>query len=83
MKKQFSKKNGFYKYYNSEGKVCRIKISDKIKCQENFECLISFWHANDAEWKMHSPSKVFKDIFEVINFILKNLENDRVVFKIH
>ena len=83
MKKQFSKKNGFYKYYNSEGKVCRIKVANNIKCQENFECIVSFWQPTDAEWKMHIPSKKFKDAFDAINFILKNLETSGTIFKIH
>ncbi len=79
---KFSKKEGYYKYYNKEGKWCRIKFDDNLKCKENFRCFIWFWRPKDSTWLVHSPNKKFKDVFHVINFICKNLETNGVIFKV-
>lgn len=71
----FKSKNGYYKYYNKEGHMCRIKVSDDALTRKNSEFII-FWF--EEIWLAHIPTSVkkFRDPFHVINFILKNLETD-------
>jgi hypothetical protein len=76
--KQFSRKNEYYKYYNSEGISTRIKVSEFN--QDSFGCLIKFFQ--NGHWFYHHPKVKFKDQFDCINFILKNLENTNLVFEI-
>jgi len=80
--KKYTKKDEYYKYYNAEGKKCRIKIEPKLLCERNFKVFVWFKNENDVNWLVHQPKKKFKDVFHVINFILKNLENNNLIFKI-
>ena len=70
--------NGYFKFYNKEGMSTRIKCSEPI----NGEVLIKFKNKNAAEWLYHAPQRKFRNCLEVTNFILKNLENENMVFKI-
>ena len=79
---KYTKKDGYYKYYNSEGKKCRIKIEPELLNGKNFKVFVWFKKEDDAHWLVHQPKKKFRDAFHVINFILKNLENDNLIFKI-
>jgi len=83
--KKHSKNNGYFKYYNKEGKSCRIKFDNDFKFIEEkkkFNIIIKFKKDDETLWNYHSPFRKFKSIFEIINYILKNLENDKMVFKI-
>ncbi len=73
--------NGYYKFYNKEGISCRIKCDDT---EEKFEgnCIIKFKQIDDPTWMFHAPTKEFRNCLEVTNYILKNLENSNMVFKI-
>jgi hypothetical protein len=88
-RKKYSKTNGYYKYYNSEGLKCRIKVTKNAKCRKNDAFTIAFLRPFDYNWnydipvdKKNKKMKIFKDCFDVINFILKNLETDGTIFKI-
>jgi ribosomal protein S19E (S16A) len=70
--------NGYFKFYNGHGLSCRIKCDKEI----NGQTLIKFKHRSDSHWLYHVPNKTFRNCLEVANFILKNLENDGMVFKI-
>jgi len=87
--KKYSKENGYYKYYNSEGLKCRIKVTKNARCRKDDNFIIAFLRPQDYNWNYHMPvdkkSKkvvIFKDCFDAINFILKNLETDGTIFKI-
>jgi len=80
--KDFKSSNGYYKYYNKEGKACRIKIEDKLKNKKNFNCFIWFKYPKKDYWMIHEPNKKFKDVFQVINYLCKNLETNNIVFKV-
>jgi hypothetical protein len=71
-------KNGYYKFYNSQGIYCRIKCNNV----ENNEVLIKFKQKNETNWMYHSPNKRFHSCLEVANYILKNLDNQNMIFKI-
>jgi len=79
---KYSKKEGYYKYYNKEGKSCRIKIEDKLRNKRKFRCFVWFRYPNDVNWMVHEPSKKFNDVFHVINYLCKNLETDKMIFKV-
>jgi len=88
-KKKFSKENNYYKYYTSDGLKCRIKVTKDAKCRKNDSFTIAFMRPYDYNWNYHIPYdkknknyRKFKDCFEVINFILKNLETNGTIFKI-
>jgi len=70
--------NGYYKFYNKEGISCRIKCTDVI----NGTALIKFKHRDEPGWLYHSPERKFGHILEAVNFVLKNLENTGMIFKI-
>ena len=70
--------NGYYKFYNKAGISCRIKCEVEAKGQ----VLIKFKHRDDHQWLYHVPDKKFRNCLEITNFILKNLENQNMVFKI-
>ena len=79
---KYKSKNGYFKHYNKDGISCRIKIAKDALLKTNNEFIITFKHKNDLSWKYHSPEKNFRCVNEVIVFILKNLENKNMVFKI-
>jgi len=70
--------NGYYKFYNKEGLSCRIKCTDEV----SGNVLIKFKGRDEAIWAYHSPKRTFRNCLDVTNFILKNLENPNMVFKI-
>jgi hypothetical protein len=70
--------NGYFKFYNKEGISCRIKCNDEV----DGAILIKFKQKEEANWMYHVPNRGFRNCLEVSNFILKNLENDNMVFKI-
>jgi len=78
MIEKYTKENGYYKFYNKNGKRC------KIKCEniENEKVIISF-SKNAGETMYHLPDKVFKNTTEVIYHLVKNLESDNVIFTIY
>ena len=79
--KQYSKKNGYFKYYNKDGVSLRIKI-DMTRCHfEPQHVLISFTHS-DGSWVHHIPEKKFTDIHDIVNHVCRNTENKNVVFRI-
>ena len=80
--KKYNSKNGYFKHYNKNGHSCRIKVSKKALNKTNSEFLIKFKKAKDETWLYHYPSKKFRCVNEVITFILKNLENKNLVFKV-
>jgi D-alanine-D-alanine ligase-like ATP-grasp enzyme len=75
---KYNKTNGYYKFWNKDGKYCKIKVEDEIK---NEKIIVSFIK-NAGEVQYHSPDKIFKNTVEVIHFLLKNLETDGIIFKI-
>ena len=70
--------NGYFKFYNKEGLSCRVKCPKEIQK----EILIKFKNRDETAWAYHSPKRTFRNCLEVVNFILKNLENENMVFKI-
>ena len=78
---EFKSKNGYYKYFNKEGNMCRIKVSEDALTRKNSQFTI-FWF--DGVWNAHMPTsvKTFRDPFHVISFILKNLETNGKSFLI-
>lgn len=82
--KRFSKKNGYYKYYNKEGKWCRIKIKDS-SCVGNTgrkEVLLKFQGPMDDGWLITTIDKEFDNVFDIIHYLCKNLETNGTVFKV-
>jgi hypothetical protein len=72
-------------FYNQDGKKCYIKISRKFLTHELEivgRVLIRFKSKNDIEWMYHTPVHKFVTLTEVMNFIIINLENDDMQFKI-
>ena len=76
---KYKSENGYYKYYNKEGKKCRIKFVDT---DVDFGIMVKFKRPGDTSWLYHYPDKIFDNVFSVINYICKNLETDGTVFKI-
>jgi len=77
----YKKKNGFYKHYNKDGISTRIRIvHDKIKSGMK-DIMIIYCNKNEVV-----PNLIVKSGFtsdsQVINYILKNLENKDMVFDI-
>lgn len=70
--------NGYFKFYNKDGVSCRIKCDQEI----NGEVLIKFKSKDDDGWFYHSPRREFGNSLDVANFILKNLENQDMIFKV-
>ena len=79
--KKYSKTNGYWKYYNKEGKWCRIKFKKEVK---NSTIMIKFKKcSNNLEpWMYYAPYHTFKNKFDVINYITKNLEKNGLCFQI-
>jgi len=88
MFKEYSSKNGFYKYYNKEGKSCRIFVDKDAINLKDQRIILSWTSPNTDGWNVYIPhtkkgeDKKFKNIFEVIKHILKNLETDKSIFKV-
>jgi hypothetical protein len=79
--KKFSKSNRYYKYYNKEGKSCRIKFFTDIK-EEGENVILKYKECGAGDWHYHVPKKKFKNKEELIWYICKNLENDKICFQI-
>jgi len=77
--KIFSRKNGYFKFYTSTGKQCRIKIEGNIADKE---VLIKFREKDEIDWQYHAPRKNFKSNQEVIWFICSNVERDNIIFEV-
>lgn len=76
-------KNGYYKYYNAEGKSCRIKIYvDKIKLPDT-GILLKYKGPEDIFWNYHVPNKHFGNVFEIIKYLSKNTEVDGTIYKVY
>ena len=69
-----------YIKYSINDKNCKIKISKNFK--NNKEILVKFKKENDLSWNYHAPTVVFKNAYEVIGYILSNLENSNMIFSI-
>jgi len=77
---KYSRKNGYYKYYNKEGKQCRVKFIENI---ENSRALFKLIYPNSEDpISMYITRKTFKDNFEILHHIVKNLETDGLVIEI-
>jgi hypothetical protein len=78
----FKKKNGYYKHYNKEGKSCRIKFTcnpDNVSDKED----IIITYRNKAELTPNIIVKTgFKCDSDVIHYLLRNLDNNDMVFEI-
>lgn len=83
-RKKYSKRNGYYKYYNKNGVSCRVKFENKMAINsKTANVIIEFNKENDIEVSnMHMPARYFNNDFEILNFILKNLETSNLVFKV-
>ena len=80
---KYKRKYGYYKYYNKDGKKCRIKFLDNFQVHERpFQILVKFKLPGDDEFAYHSPNKTFYGVQDIIHYILSNLENDGVIFEI-
>ena len=77
MPKNYKSAAGYYKFYNKTGTPCRIKCSPV-----SGSCIIQFKEVQATSWLYHVPDKKFKNCLEVVNFILKNLVNKDMIFKI-
>jgi len=79
--KKYSSKRGFYKYYNKNGLQCRIKISKNILQSGSKNYTIKFKRPQDDSW-LYTLPKTFDNPLECIDYIVKNLETDRTIFKV-
>jgi len=70
----------YYKYYTKDGKCAKIKFQKNIIA--NLPIIIKFKRPDDELWNFHTPDKTFKNSFEVIEYILENLETNRTKFKV-
>ena len=77
---KFKSKNGYYKYYNKDGKWCRIKVD----CDINGKVLFVLRYPNDGYVtpNYYSPNKKFKNAFDVIKHICKNLETNGLIVEV-
>jgi len=71
--------NGYYKFYNKAGLSCRIKC----EMTGPGRIMIKFKTTDDLNWMYYSPNRTFKCCLDASNYILKNLENKGMVFKIY
>jgi len=79
---KYKSKNGYFKHYNKEGISCRIKVAKSALAKTDSELMVKFKGSKDEFWSWHFPRRKFRDASEVIVFILKNLVNENMVFKI-
>ncbi len=70
--------NGYYKFYSKDGTECRIKADRDIQGK----VIIKFKYANSVGWRWYAPSREFKNVLDATTYILKNLESDKMVFKV-
>ena len=87
--KKYTSKNKYYKYYNKYGKSCRIKFSKEFYStplneigETPFNIIIKFKKDPADAWMYHSPDIQFENIFEIIKYICRNTENDKIIFKV-
>jgi len=71
-------KNG-YKFYNSRGISCRINCDDNM----HGKIIIQFREKNSTNWSYYVPNKQFSSTIEIVNYIITNLENQHMIFKIN
>jgi len=81
MANKYKSKNGYYKYYNKEGKWCRIKITDPT-ISGNVIFKMRYPYENYLLPNYYSPNRKFKSAFDIITHICKNLETDGLVVKV-
>ncbi len=74
----------YHKFYNKEGKRAKIKFVHprELESVKPFEAIIRFKSENDELWKYHSPKRKFHGALDIITYILKNLEHDKLLFEI-
>ena len=82
MEDKYKSINGYYKHYNKEGRSCRIKVSRKALSRTDDEFILKYRSKSMEHWLYHSPRGKFRCANAVIVHILKNLENDNMIFKI-
>ena len=73
--------NSYFEYSNGSVK-CKIKVSNNAFNKRDTNFIIKFKKENEIIWKYHMPDKKFSCHIEVINYILNNLDNNKVKFKI-
>ena len=78
--KKYSRKNGYYKFYNKEGKKCRIKIDGSIK---NKELIFILRYPNSILPRYYVPNRKFTSKLDLIHHIVSNLETDGLVVETH
>jgi len=69
----------YYKFYNKDGKRAYIKVAKFLNLDN---VIIKFQRQRDEDWLYHTPNKKFKNVVEIINFIVENLENDKTYFNV-
>jgi hypothetical protein len=80
---KYSRRKGYFKYYNKDGLKCRIKFMDNVCNHETpFGVIVKFKRPIDDDFLYHYPNRKFTGIQDVINFVVKNLEHDGTVFEI-
>ena len=72
----------YCKFYSKDGKVAYIKAKKTAFKRKNEEFLVAFKRKGEENWNFHW-TKVKKNLIDVIEFLLNNLENDEVKFKIY
>jgi len=80
LNKRYKKSNGYYKFYNAEGVPCRIKFDSPPK--NNQDILLKFKNKYETKWLLVVPNQKFSSESQVLNYILKNLQNTDMVFKV-
>ena len=71
-----NKAGGYYKYYNADGKWCRVKIDGNI---DNDKVILYIKTPKDERGYLHMPNKTFRDGYHVINYVCKNLDTNGLV----
>jgi len=72
------KKKEYFRFWTESGISCRIKIKDSI----SGKVLIQMKKEHDSSWLYYSPDRDFSNALDVSNYILKNLENSDMTFKV-
>jgi len=79
----YKSKNGYFKYYNAEGKSLRIKMNVKgIKFKEPTQIHLKFKSKTDERWMHTIPRKKFNSIYEIIKYLCSNTTNKDRVFNV-
>ena len=76
---KYKRSKGFFKHYNADGIACRIKVDYGVM---NSRVVIKFKNIDEEGWKHHVPDKEFSSENEVVWFIVKNVEQSGMVFKV-